>query len=63
MKTIDAALRLVEEIRNMKNMKKDPLMVLLDLQKVFDSADHKKNLRTTEFRVVTFACSVIDIHQ
>ena len=38
--TVDAALRLVEEIRNMKNLKKDPLMLLLDLQKAFDSVDH-----------------------
>ena len=38
--TVDAALRLVEEIRNMKNPKKDPLMLLLDLQKAFDSVDH-----------------------
>ena len=32
-------LRLVEEIRNMKNLK-DPLMLLLNLQKAFDSVDH-----------------------
>ena len=38
--TVDAAPRLVEEIRNMKNLKKDPLMLLLDLQKAFDRVDH-----------------------
>ena len=38
--TINAALNLTEEIRDVKEQRQDPYLVLLDLKKAFDTVDH-----------------------